>query len=209
MSEGSASKSDRATISRHYFEEVFVLKNQEIRMQDTSTIDNQISHLRNFIKREIQQKMRVEKSLVMYRRNYDDLTETVVDESYLMRKLEAELQTEPDDSALKEQLNNVTARRDHGLNIKEELETLIADLVIQQMLSVNTLHAHQLELTNLSFMAGQFIAHVFGIRDGVKVDEATSTLTLTEGTSVEASIATELTKWKDSSQMSIIKKERK
>jgi hypothetical protein len=175
---------------------------QEFHTKNT-TPAQQAKFLRGYVKNEIQQKVRLQETIRQYKTNHYNLNESVVDESYLKRQLEGETQT---DDVIR-QLNQVNDRLNRFINLRQDAANRLQELDVRHEQMTQDLQAHVIELAATEIAQGNFTAHIFGLRDNVEFDEEKNMVKFEPQGSVEVAIATDLASWKDSSQLTIIKKE--
>jgi len=176
----------------------------------TSSIEQQTKYLRSLITGEIQQKVRLQETITEYKDEIDKMTDYIVDQAALVLALEDEVDkfpVAPEDKA--KQLEHARNRLERHKAIREDHYKVVNELTDRHLEMVNDLQAHMIELSAIEISTGGFVAHSFGLRDNVKLDEVTKVLTFYPTGSVEVPIATDLPSWKDSSQMTIIKREGK
>jgi hypothetical protein len=168
---------------------------------ESTTIEQQISYLTDFVGRSTNQKIRIEKAKNMYSSLLKELTESIIDQNDMILQL-------TDDGAPDTQLSVAKQRLDKDMAIKDDINKRIEELNARYSELTDDLQAHLLVLTGLNLAKGNFHAHQFGLRDHVKQDKDDPSLFSFDALgSMEASIATDLNRWRDSSQMSLHKKE--
>jgi hypothetical protein len=168
----------------------------------------QQKYLRRLIAGEIQQQVRLEDTMSAYQAQLTRIMNDIVDEAELIRNLEIEAAIFPEVPADKaEQIRVAKQRMDRHLGLKNDYTRIINELKQRNAEMFGDLQAHTIELAALEFDAGGFIAHVFGLRNDVRFDEATKVVTMLPKGSVAVPIAVDLQSWKDSSQMAISKRE--
>ncbi|QHW35855.1 hypothetical protein GZH47_33735 (plasmid) [Paenibacillus rhizovicinus] len=180
----------------------------EFVIQESSTPEQQQKYLRNLMVGEIQTKVRLEDTIQSYKAEVAKNTENIVDQAQIIRNLETEVAGFPVIPPDKQkQLETAKSRLDRHLGLKVDFEKILSDLGGRNQQMVDDMQTHMRQLSNIEIGLGGFVAHSFGLRTNIKFDEASKALTFKPQGSVEVAIATDLASWKDSSQMTITKRE--
>ncbi|SFJ65552.1 hypothetical protein SAMN02799624_05404 [Paenibacillus sp. UNC496MF] len=175
----------------------------EIKIQSTTPQEQQ-AFLRDFVARMTVNKLRVETLLGKIRGNANDLRENTIDENELILTM---LDKYGGDTA-HPQIVQATKRLEQNQGYLATMEANIAELETTHSDTITDLQTHLKELADIEMSIGNFIAHIFALRDNVKIDKDDASVLHFEPTgSVEIAIATSRDSWKDSSQLTLTKKE--
>jgi polyhydroxyalkanoate synthesis regulator phasin len=176
--------------------------NQSFQIQAATPLELQ-TYLRDFVQRLTNSKLRIEMLIEQYRKNHDNLREQNIDENELMQSM-IDKYGDADHPQIVQVAKRFEANKEH----LDFLERKIAELESKHVDTIDDLQAHLKELADIEMSIGNFIAHIFALRDNVKVDKNDpSVLHFGENGSVEIAIATSRQSWNDSSQLTLIKKE--
>lgn len=159
-------------------------------------------YLRKYLQAEVEQKIRLEAAIALWADQYDTLTESVVDQSEVIRSMESAAGSQMLESIkqAKDRLVRIQGLKANSLEALNELRSRNEQMIKDGQ-------AHMVELSNIEIEQGGFVALIFGLRDEVEFDEVNNKLTFKPSGSAESIIGTRLSSWKDSSQLTIIKSE--
>jgi hypothetical protein len=170
----------------------------DVRIQAT-TDEQQIAFLTDQVGRQIKQKVEMGKTIEAYQKNASTALETMIDEKDLV-----DILTEKNNP----QVPLVSERLAEQTVVHDDMVVYIAGLKTKQSHVADELQVHVRALTTLNVQKGNFSTHIFGIKEKVKVDkDDASVFHMDEQGHMEATIATDLIKWRDSSQMTLTRKE--
>lgn len=155
-------------------------------------------HLRTYVEDGIQQKVRLSNLTKSYKDQEFKSNERIIDQVDLVSKMITQKVPQIKVDLVKE-------RRDIDVQNLERVKNVLEKTKLEMEGLTLRMNAHLEELTELEILAGGFIAHSIGVGKNVKFDKDNRILSFTPGGYVEIPIAARLSKWKDSSQMTIRK----
>ncbi|MCD7910922.1 hypothetical protein KC480_05205 [Bacillus velezensis] len=163
------------------------------------TVTSEQAHLRKYIEDGIDQKIRLSHLLESYKKQEEKTRERIIDQSSLINKLTAENAPESKINLFKERLN-----RDQAIvfklvqNTTSEILTEIDWLILKMAVSLE-------ELSEIEIDIGGFVTHAIGVDTNAKLDKDNMVVTFKKDGHIEIPIGTKMSKWKDSSQLTINK----
>lgn len=101
----------------------------------------------------------------------------------------------------------IKSRLQKDIELEKTLSEILQSLQKSYKESSDTIQAYLLELSKEEINRGNFVAHLFGIRERAQYDENNKSVRFEYGGSVEVPIAVNLDSWKDSSQLTLTRGE--
>ncbi|MED3627861.1 hypothetical protein P4478_12420 [Bacillus subtilis] len=155
------------------------------------------THLRKYIEDGIQQKIRLNYLLESYKKQEEKTRERIIDQSNLISKITFENAPDKKINLFKERLN-----KDQALILK-----IVQSTIYELLDEINELTlimaAHLEELTEIEVDIGGFVTHAIGIDTNASLNSDNMIVNFKKGGHIEIPIGTKMSKWKDSSQMTI------
>lgn len=162
------------------------------------SIYNIQSHLRQYAEDGIQQKVRIGNMIKAYQEQADKTRERIIDQNSLINNMKVNRMPS-------EKIELAEKRLAQDNKILSSINSYLEDAKEESKDLTMSLSAHMEELSSIEISAGGFVTHPIGVNKKVKLDNNKTVISFEPGGSVEIPIGVRLSKWKDSSQMTIKK----
>ncbi|MCY8577099.1 hypothetical protein MOD24_14715 [Bacillus haynesii] len=157
------------------------------------------AHLRTYIDDGIKQKIRLNHLVESYKKQEEKTRERIIDQNKLISKLVYENAPDKKINYFKERLT-----RDQALILKI-VQSTISELLNEVDELILRMSAHLEELSEIEIDIGGFVTHAIGVDENASLDSDNMIVRFKKHGHIEIPIGTKMSKWKDSSQLTINK----